>query len=180
MKNKSIPKRLPSSMKGLEQMIIYISQFHNTKKLTILEIGSWVGISTELFAKYFNKVFACDPWNATIGINTQYNMKEVEKEFDNRCDKYKNIEKIKMTSEQYSKTFHNDRAGFDVIYIDGAHDIVNVCRDIILWRDRARLYLCGHDFCDKFPGVKKAVKGLLGQPDKIFPDSSWLVNMDKR
>lgn len=193
-----IPQRLPSSMKGLEQMINYINKTHTTKDLSILEIGSWVGVSTELFAKNFNYVVACDPWNATTGINTKYDMKEVEKEFDNRIKKYNNVEKEKMTSEELSKTtiekqnvkslldkeYKSEivccKIGFDVIYIDGAHDFINVMKDIILWKDRCNLFLCGHDFCDKFPGVKKAVKSLLGQPDKIFSDSSWLFKIKEK
>lgn len=185
MTNKPIPRRLASSMRGLEQMIRYIKKFNNTKDLSILEIGSWVGVSTELFAKHFNEVVACDPWSATTGINTKYDMSQVEKEFDNRIKKYNNIFKAKMTSEQFNK-YHFDEEiesnkllNYDVIYIDGAHDFINVMKDIILWKDRCNLFLCGHDFCDKFPGVKKAVKSLLGQPDKIFSDSSWLFEIKK-
>lgn len=200
MINKSIPRRLASSIKGLERMINYINKTRSTKELSILEIGSWVGVSTELFAKNFKYVVACDPWDATTGINTKYDMRQVEKEFDERIKKYNNIFKIKTTSENFNKNIDNynktindlfkdkiyeffgeevNLTGYDVIYIDGAHDFINVMKDIILWKDRCNLFLCGHDFCDKFPGVKKAVKSLLGQPEKIFSDSSWLFKTKK-
>jgi hypothetical protein len=77
-----LPSRLPYSLKGLESMISYINNKVPTKNLTILEIGSWVGVSTELFAKHFKYVVAVDPWSPTVGINTKYNMDQVEKEFD--------------------------------------------------------------------------------------------------
>lgn len=179
MKKINIPRRLPKSLKGLQSMIDYINSKYTTKKLTILEIGSWVGVSTELFAKAFRYVTAVDPWSATVGINTKYNMKLVEKEFDKRMKKYDNVDTNKMTSKEFA-SFTKDEfhlTGFDVIYIDGAHDYYNVKLDISLWKDRATKFICGHDYCNKFPGVKKAVNEAFGKPDKVFSDSSWLVKV---
>ena len=181
-----IPKRLPSSLKGLQEMVNYINSKYPTKELSILEIGSWVGVSTILFAKAFKQVIAIDPWSKTTGINTQYNMRQVEKEFDQRTIKYDNIIKRKMTSLQYKNKLlqkdkidmlKNDLTEFDVIYIDGAHDYKNVSLDIKLWKDKAVKFICGHDYYNKFPGVKKAVNEVFSKPDMVFPDSSWLVEV---
>jgi hypothetical protein len=68
---------------------------------------------------------------------------------------------------------------YDVLYIDGAHDYENVKLDIELWKDKAKYFICGHDYCDKFPGVVKAVNEILGEPDKIFKDTSWLIEVKK-
>lgn len=171
----NIPKRLPKSLKGLQEMINYINSKHPTKELTILEIGSWVGVSTELFAKAFKQVIAVDPWAKTTGINCQYNMKLVEKEFDERMKNYDNVIKCKMTSEQAIK--NENIKDINIIYIDGAHDYKNVSLDIELWKDKIKLFICGHDYYDKFPGVKKAVNEAFIKPDKLFPDSSWLVEV---
>ena len=182
----NIPKRLPSSLKGLQDMVDYLNTIHNVNELTILEIGSWVGVSTELFAKSFKQVYAVDPWSKTTGINTKYNMRQVEREFDNRTIPYDNIVKRKMTSMQYKNKllqklkldmYKNDPDKFDVIYIDGAHDYKNVSLDIKLWKDRAVKFICGHDYYNKFPGVKKAVNEAFGKPDKVFSDSSWVVGV---
>jgi hypothetical protein len=168
--------RTKKSLDGLLKMIKYIGLYFNQSSLSLLEIGSWVGVSTELFAKYFRKVVAVDPWSKTVGINTQYNMRQVEKEFDNRIKIYDNVEKMKMTSKKFAEFSKKEYVRcFDVIYIDGAHDYKNVYQDIKLWKDRCKYFICGHDFYDKFPGVKKAVRELLGEPDKLFPDSSWLI-----
>jgi hypothetical protein len=178
----NIPKRLPKSLNGLRDMVKYINSKRPTKELTILEIGSWVGVSTEIFANNFKHVIAVDPWSPTVGINTQYNMSDVEKEFDKRVSKFDNVSKIKMPSEQASKKYNkslilDDPAIIDVIYIDGAHDYKNVKLDIELWKDKVRYFICGHDFYNKFPGVKKAVRECLGEPDILFKDSSWLVEV---
>lgn len=49
----------------------------------------------------------------------------------------------------------------DMVFIDGSHEYEDVHADIVYWRERVRVLLCGHDFTT-FPGVKRAVKELLG------------------
>jgi len=172
----TIPERTEKSKQGLLKMIKYIQEkYGNTKEMTIMEIGSWTGVSSEIFANHFKTVLCIDPWDSTIGINTQYNMKEVEKIFDDKRNKYINIIKIKKTSFEAFKIY--DGVIIDIVYIDGAHDYKNVKQDIFLWKDYCKI-IAGHDYWkDRFPGVIKAVDEILGKPDRIFPDTSWIKEL---
>jgi hypothetical protein len=167
-----IPERTKKSKSGLVNYIKYIQSFYDTKELTILEIGSWTGVSACIFAQYFKHVVCIDPWKATKGINTKYNMKDVEDIFDNRMKHIKNIRKIKDKSENVVQKINNK---FDIIYIDGIHTYEAVKKDILMWKDKTNLFISGHDYWrNKFPGVIKAVNEILGIPDKVFCDTSWI------
>ena len=171
-----IPKRLPKSLKGLDSMIDYIAKFHNTKNLTILEVGSWTGSSAEVFAKRFKSVLCVDPWESTKNtISAKYNMRKVEKEFNEIEKKYSNIHKLRHRIEDIIHIFENK--SIDVIYIDGEHTYNVVKRDIGLCLPKCKFFLCGHDYWKgRFDSVIKAVDEFK-KPDKIFSDTSWLIKL---
>jgi hypothetical protein len=65
----------------------------------------------------------------------------------------------------------------DAVYIDAGHTYQACFRDIVMMRDLVRPggFVSGHDWRpEMFPGVLAAVRDLLGEPDKVFPDSSWV------
>jgi precorrin-6B methylase 2 len=165
-----IPERLPKSINGLKEMIKYIDSLSPTKDLTICEIGSWTGCSMVEFAKAFKKVICIDPFDSTGEINTLYNMKEVEAIFDKRASQFNNVIKIKGLSENVCFQIED----IDVLYIDGLHEYSGCKRDILLYKNKIKKIICGHDYSNKFKGVIKAVNEILGIPDKTFTDTSWL------
>lgn len=170
-----IPERTEQSKQGLIEFVEWINNnIGKTKSMTIIEIGSWTGCSMEIFAQHFKRVICVDPWRPTVEISTEYDMTEVEKLFDNRMKKYNNVFKLKKTSAMYYYDIEN--MGADVVYIDGAHDYENVKSDIAMWNDMARKAIAGHDYwAGRFDGVIKAVNEMLGKPEKIFSDTSWIV-----
>lgn len=181
----NIPERLPNSIDGLKKMIIWLGHHYNIKEMTIVEIGSWTGLSTIEFAKNFKHVICIDPWEATGGINTKYSMKQVEKIFDDRTKDFYNITKIKARNETLFKedengnillnNFIKDIDSLDMIYIDGLHTYEAVKQDIINWYPLIKYCICGHDYwLSKFPGVIKAVNEVLGRPDMLFSDTSFI------
>lgn len=177
----NIPERTNKSIMSLTRMIQKIKSIHNIHERTIIEIGSWTGLSMIEFAKEFKHVTCVDPWAPTEGINTKYDMREVEKIFDRRAEKFNNVEKLKMTSEEAAAyldfkvdSLQEKKTIFGYCYIDGCHTYDAVKKDLKLWKDRIKYAICGHDYCNQFPGVKKAVDEVVGKPDHVFTDSSWI------
>ena len=180
-----IPKRKPESLKGLEDYINYLDSIKPVKDMVIVEIGCWVGVSTELFAKRFKAVIAIDPFKPTYDtISSQYDMNEVFKEYEKRISKYKNIWTVKKRSVSASKDLKNilydvnKELGFnlkkiDVVYIDGDHHYNAVKKDIENWKDKAWI-VSGHDYENRFPGVIKAVNEVYTKPLRVFNDTTWI------
>ncbi len=62
---------------------------------------------------------------------------------------------------------------FDVVFIDANHSYEFCKRDIENWRNLIELggTICGHDYDDAWPGVRKAVNELL--PGSEVSESIW-------
>lgn len=61
-------------------------------------------------------------------------------------------------SEEAAATFENEF--FDLVFIDANHKYNHILNDIRLWKPKVKKggVLAGHDYCDRFEGVRKAVK----------------------
>lgn len=141
----------------------------------LLEVGSFAGVSTELFAQVCKKVYAVDPWD----LNKEYkelhssSVVESEKRFDQMVSKYPHIIKLKKFSQEACHEFEDET--FDVIYIDGEHLYEPVKRDIQLWLSKVKKegLLCGHDFGEQ--GVKQALDEIFPNYNfKTYSDTSWV------
>ena len=185
-----IPERNKKYKQGLRDMINWIDKISSipVRMMKIIEIGSWTGCSGVIFAKRFNKVICVDMWKSNIGgITNEYDMKEVEKIFDKRAKMYHGVMcKSKMSSLEAAKVYNKELKNKnkldndifpDIVYIDGCHIYENTKKDLLAWKDIPKLFLCGHDFENRFKGVKKAVREIIGEPDKIFKDSSWVKKL---
>lgn len=169
------------SVKGLLAMIKTLEEKTGDLSSQIMvEIGSYTGQSTEIFAQRFKHVFSIDPYDegqhkgttdAQILNFGKFN--EVENEFIKRCSKYKNITKIKRTSNDAVELFKPET--LDFVYIDGLHTYEQCRLDIINYMPfiKKGRYLGGHDW-DWCPGVKKAIQSTIKKPHHRFDDSSWL------
>ncbi|UCF13184.1 MAG: class I SAM-dependent methyltransferase [Thermoplasmatales archaeon] len=170
---------------GLQDMCDYINKHESTRSMCLVEIGCYVGDSTEIFSKNFEFVFAIDPWQNGYddkdAASFQIDMSIVEKQFNMLCKESGNICKIKAKSEIAVEKFIDYTV--DVVYIDGLHTYDGVKNDIKMWLPKVKQYgfICGHDYGSKhFPGVKQAVDEHFGKYDiKTFSDSSWLVKLDE-
>jgi predicted O-methyltransferase YrrM len=131
----------------------------------MVELGSAYGESSLLFAKKF-EVTAVDVWeNFTEGR---------EKEFDERVRDYPNINKLKTNSIEALNHFEDN--SLDFCYIDANHSYEYVKGDIRGWLKKIKKggAIGGHDYSYKFIGTIQAVEELLGHPDYVFRDGSWL------
>ena len=93
-----------------------------------LEIGSYEGNSAIFVAKNFDKskIYCVDNWEQTNEYADHKNYYSVEKNFDLNIKDYKNVSKIKMSSDDF---FLQNRKNFDIVYIDGYHYGPQVLKD---------------------------------------------------
>ena len=157
------------------------------KEYTMVEVGSYAGHSSWIFAKRAKFITCVDPWidqdwNKIYKITLAPSfwtapMLEVEIDFDNRMKEFKNFKKLKTISIEASKFFENN--SLDFVYIDAIHTYDSVKEDITLWLPKIKKGGCigGHDYSKAWSGVVKAVHETLRKPDYVFEDCSWLVKL---
>jgi predicted O-methyltransferase YrrM len=156
-------------IQGLNDMCLNIK---NISKM--VEIGSYIGESTEIFAQnYPNSIIYCvDPWQSGYDTNdlASMDMGGVEDEFDKRMEKYNNVFKIKKTSIEASYDFENNY--LDFIYIDANHTYESVVKDIEVWLPKIKKdgYIGFHDYDNS--EVKRAINEKLGEAEYWFEDQS--------
>lgn len=162
---------------GLQDLINHIG---DCSDMIMVEIGSYVGDSTGIFAKSFKAIHAVDPWvngyDNDDAASYQHDMNIIEAQFDELCKEHTNIIKIKEASDQ--AVHHFGDGSLDFVYIDGLHTYSGVKRDLELWIPKVKKggWLGGHDYQKRFPGTIKAVKEFV-QPDCFFMDTSWIKKL---
>lgn len=145
----------------------------------IAEIGSWMGRSTAALADHtMGVVFAIDTWmgsdepahNAILSGKSKDWL--FERFMENAAT---NVIPIRMESVAAAAYLGRKRHLFDMIFLDGAHDVESVKADIEAWRPLLREggLFCGHDY---FTTVKEAV-------DQYFPvdeaHTIWIMRAEK-
>jgi hypothetical protein len=154
-------------LQGLDDLLEVV------KPSRMIEIGCFHGISTELFCLRVPDVVAIDPWAGADDTFAGF-MKRCEKYTATLCNPgaWWQLEVIRDASPRALDRFRT--AIFDFAYIDGNHHFDAVVADILACARVVRLdaYIGGHDF--SMPQVAKAVRLLLGEPEKTFSDGSWL------
>jgi predicted O-methyltransferase YrrM len=164
-----------------EGLLDLIKELGDNSDKTMIEIGSFVGESTVLFAQSFKKVIAIDPFLADYdpADPTSYSF-----EFDNvyqtyldRVTIHSNVQTLVMTSDEAAEILNEDM--FDFIYLDGLHTYEGVKTDIINYLPKVKEggVIGGHDYTNQIPhlvGVYQAVNEMFGAPDKVFKDNSWI------
>jgi len=151
---------------------------------TMIEIGSYMGESTMMLAssKLFKKIYAIDPHDGKEPFNdyTGYDWEFVKKEFHLNTRYFDNITLI--SDFNYNVVDMFDDESIDFIYIDADHEYDSVKRDIELYLPKLKKtgIIGGHDYNENlWEGVFHAVNDILGEPDYIFEDASWLKHPKK-
>jgi SAM-dependent methyltransferase len=144
--------------------------FKVCKPLSVLEIGSYRGVSTEFWALNCAKVVSVDPSPDMA----------VRRDLHARLAHYPHVRLIEARSPWVCPAkFH-----FDLVYLDGDHSEATVSEEIALYWPQLLpgQWIGGHDYTDTpapGDGVKAAVDGMLGIPPWRFSDGSWLVHKEK-
>lgn len=140
-----------------------------TKDSVVVEIGSYSGVSSELFALFCKRLYCVDIWQGYA--------EPAEKIFDELFIKYNNIVKMKLTSRDAAKNFQNH--SIDLLYIDSDHRYETIKEDVLLWASKIKTngIISGHDY--NWRPVRKAVNEIFYNKDiKTYKDNSWLVKLN--
>ena len=184
--------KLKKGMRGKNNGIIHLVN-DLPDDIIMAEVGCYAGESALFFLKSgkINRFYAIDPWKDKLEGDvegteefkqrTKYvydNMEWAEKSFDIRMIPYQEIViKLKMTLLEADA--YNRLPILDAIYIDGDHRYEGVLNDILLAKKLVKKggIIAGHDYHWESPGVKQAVDEIFYKPHKIYPDSSWRVDI---
>jgi len=143
------------------------------KDFVVAEIGSFCGVSSEVFSLYCKKLYCIDTWEDWSGDGIIY---DAMKKFDGMKLNYDHIEKLHMSGNEGSKLFSDEY--FDLVYIDASHWYKDVISDIETWLPKIKKggYLSGHDYVSGIDTLN-AVNDYFGKTHSItiYPDSSWLI-----
>jgi predicted O-methyltransferase YrrM len=140
-----------------------------------MEIGSYAGESANIMVKSgkFKELICVDMWDKDYYSGQQ--LLSAEEQFDKVRQEHDIIYKWKTDCNNILQYDGN----IDFIYIDGNHNEPQITKDIensieLLNRGGLKI-LAGHDYgFRKSPDVQIAVDRILGYPDALFCDYSWI------
>jgi predicted O-methyltransferase YrrM len=177
-----INMRADNFLEGFQDFIKHLKATQNLSEFVIVEIGSYTGQSTTMFADEVKIVISVDPFmndydDKDDACHAADIPTEVYQKFLETVSSYKNISHIRMTSDNAIVTLGNLKV--DLVYIDGVHTYEQVKKDIENYKHIIKPggLLCGHDYCPAFQGVMDAVNEAFDKPDLTFVDNSWLVQL---
>jgi len=187
-KDKFYVMRDHNLINGLLDLITHIAWKGDTKEMHMIEIGSYLGDSTLVFAEHFRSVIAVDPfiedYDPDDDTCNYAPLSQVYDEFIRRTKDNPKIHLIRTTSYEAVEMIGNAaiKLGakhlnvFDFVYIDGMHTYDQVKKDIKNYLPFLREggFIGGHDYADNKEQVVKAVNEVIGQPDAVFQDTSWI------
>jgi hypothetical protein len=176
MKNELYIMRNPHYTTGLLDLIQYINNYSSTYDMTMIEIGSYAGESTELFSKHFKKVISIDPFINDYDPNDitcdYMDLDKVYNVFLQRISPLSNVIHIREISDNAVTLIKNK---IDFVYIDGLHTYNQVKKDILNYIPLINQgFIAGHDYHPVWQGIIDGVNELLGTPDATFCDTSWI------
>ena len=143
----------------------------------MIEIGSYMGESTFLFgcSGVFDEINAIDPHEGDEPFNNDFDTtwEQVKKEFKINTRNFENIKHWKNFSEDIANKFNDD---IDFIYIDANHSYESVKKDLQLYKPKIKTngVIGGHDYVEPWTGVIQAVDEIIGKPDMVYIDGSWI------
>ena len=155
------------------------------KPITMVEVGSYAGESMEIFTRtgLVKTIFCIDPWKAGWDNSdpaSKTDLEHAESEFDRRAQaSVAEVIKHKGTLDDFVLP---DGAEVDLVYIDSCHKYEECKHDLLIALDKLKpkIAIAGHDYASCWKEVIRAVDEVVGKPDKLFEDSSWMKYMERR
>ena len=161
-------------LRGLLDLIMDLP--YSVYGLPVIELGSNTGDSTQMWSLIASIVYSVDPF--IFDGNNGRTGEQVRKFFTDRMNGKHYISIKGYSQDEANNPALPEKAG--VIYIDADHTYPFVKRDISLYWPRVMDggFICGHDYGISIAGqdgVKPAVDEIFGEPDKVYIDTSWIV-----
>lgn len=180
MNNEFYTMRTPIEREGLEDMIRWINTIRPTSEMRMIEIGSYVGESTMIFAEHFKEVISVDPYVNDYDVTdlacSYASFDKVYSQFLKNTLDIPNIKSIRDTSENALSILNTKE--WDLVYIDGIHTLEGVMFDIGNYRNLISKggFISGHDY--GWGNVKHSIGILLdGKIDNVSKDHSWIKQL---
>lgn len=155
---------------SFEPFYNFICKNYIKESMNIVEIGAFKGKSTSFMASYiknFNvNFYVVDNWKGSDEHQSLGNIKNLFEEFKSnmeQCELLDVIKIVKKDSVEASALFEDNF--FDFVFIDAAHDYVNVKNDINAWYPKVKKngIIGGDDYSlECWPEVVKAADEILG------------------
>jgi predicted O-methyltransferase YrrM len=180
MKDEFYVMRTPEQREGLEQMIEWINNVTPTSEMRMIEIGSYVGESTLMFADNFKEVVSVDPYINDYDLSdlacSYAPFDKVYAEFLKNILSIPNIKSIRDTSENAFPILNQQL--WDMVYIDGLHTVDGVYYDITHYKSIVKPggFVCGHDY--GWGNIRHNLGRIFDDKvDATFKDGSWVVRV---
>ena len=99
-----------------------------------LQIGAFTGdasewLLTNVLTHPDSELVDLDTWaGSQEDAHRYFDWKDVEETYDAKVKPFRNVTKVKMTSDEYFASLPSEEQ-FNFIYVDGAHDALQVLRD---------------------------------------------------
>jgi predicted O-methyltransferase YrrM len=181
MKDNFYVMRFPEHREGLQQMIDWVNNVTPTSEMRMIEIGSYVGESTLMFAQNFKEVVSVDPFvNYDVDFDFISNgyapFDKVYAEFIKNTLPISNIKSVRDTSENAFPILNQQQ--WDMVYIDGLHTVDGVYYDITHYKSIIKPggFVCGHDY--GWGNIRHNLGKIFDDKvDATFKDGSWVVRV---
>ena len=180
MKDEFYIMRTPEQREGLQNMIDWLNTIRPTSEMRMIEIGSYVGESTLMFANHFKEVISVDPYVNDYDLDDDAchhaPFDKVYEQFIRNTLSVPNIKSIKETSQNAFSILKDQQ--WDMVYIDGLHTYEGVSYDIEHYKTIIKPggFVCGHDY--GWGNVRHTIGQLFDDKvDSTFIDGSWVKQL---
>ena len=159
-----LPDSVPPFASNHRDVMVMLAQQRGWRRGVELGIGKGF-----LFGRFLSEC----PDLTMIGVDTFLRP-------ERKARAYGVAERFPDRATLYERTTANAAAlvadgSVDFVFIDAGHSYQAVLTDIQRWRSKVRVggWLGGHDYCEKFPGVKRAVHEIFGDHVDLLPATIW-------
>jgi hypothetical protein len=148
---------------------------------TVVEVGSFLGLSAVWFAQRVEHVYCVDQWFEGATHESENNLVGTLRRWDLPRDFFSIFRDNVMRSglwhkitpiKGHSRFVHGEVPVADLVYLDADHSYEGLSFDIGIYAAKARKVLCGDDYTPRFEedGVTPAF-GVIEAVAKLLPDA---------